>query len=312
MSYSINQAMIDQFNAAVIMLSQQRDSRLQKTCQIASVTGKSFYAERIGATEMYERTSRHQDVRYVGIEHSRRKGTTHDMEWAELLDKADTNKYIIDPKGKYVQSAVAASNRSKDSWILAALGGVAHAGEAGATSVNVYDSGECRLIAGDGTLVTAGSDATNTTDTALTYAKVLLAKTLLDQAEIDPDRPRYFVTNNYNINQLLTDTTLTGEEMKAVRNIRDGKVDKFLGFEFIPVEYRASGTGLRYHATDTTCVRSYAYAYGAITFGIGQDLNTRIEREPKKNADQILADMTVGAERNEGPAVVEILLKAAA
>jgi len=41
-------------------------------------------------------------------------------------------------------------------------------------------------------------------------------------------------------------------------------------------------------------------------------VRTVIERVPEKDADQVLCTLEVGAERNEGPAVVEILLKAAA
>ena len=40
MSFSITTSMVEQFNANVIMLSQQLDSRLQKTCQKADVTGR--------------------------------------------------------------------------------------------------------------------------------------------------------------------------------------------------------------------------------------------------------------------------------
>jgi|GEM_PF-515893 len=312
MSYTVTQAMIDQFSAAVIMLSQQKDSRLQKACQVASVVGKSFYAERLGTAEMTERTARHADIPLSEFEHSRRKGTIHDMVSRHLIDRADTEKLIIDPQGKYVQNCVAAANRAKDMWIINALGGIAHAGEAGGTSVNNYDAGECRVVKSDGTVATAGSDSTDVTATALTYAKVVTLKNLLDAAEIDPDRRRYLVTNSYNINALLADTTLNGEEMKVVRDIKTGRIEQILGFFVIPIEYRATGTGLRYHSVETDCVRSYAFAEGAVTFGIGGDVRTVIERVPEKDADQVLCTLEVGAERNEGPAVVEIELKAAA
>lgn len=313
MSFTITQAMVDQFNANVIMLSQQKESRLQRCCAAGDVTGKTFYAERIGAADMYERTSRHADVRSVNIPHSRRKGTVHDMEWSELIDAADTPKVLIDIQGKYVQSAVAAVNREKDNRVIEALGGVAHAGADGSTSVNNYDSGECRLINGDGTLVTAGSDASNTTETALTVAKVNLCWELLAAANVDQNREWFFLCNAHNIAALLKDTTLSGEEMKAVRDIANAKMGRFMGFTFIQMEYATStmtgsAIGLRRHATDTGCLECYAFAQGAITLGMGQDIQTKVERRPEKNADQVLATLSIGAERNEGPAVVEILL----
>jgi hypothetical protein len=311
MSFTVTVPMVEQYNANVLMLSQQKDTRLQRACAMADVVGKSFYAERVGSTEMYERTSRHADVHYVGVPHTRRKGTVHDMEWPELIDRADTPKVLIDINGKYVQSAVAAANRAKDSRIIAALGGAAHGGEAGATTINNYDSGECRLVDSEGTIVTAGSDHTDRTATYLTAAKVLICKTLLDQAEVDASRRRFIVTNATNINALLADTTYGSEEWKTVRDIADGKMRVFQGFEFIQMEYRATGTGLLYDTTDAECLACYAFAEGAVTLGVGQDIQTVVERVAVKNADQVLCTLSIGAERNEGPAVVEINLKAA-
>lgn len=312
MSLTITQAMVDQFSANVILLSQQKDSRLQKACQMADVVGKNFYAERIGSAEMYEQTTRHEDLHRVELPHTRRMGTVHDMKWMELIDSADTEKTLIDINGKYVQAAVAAANRAKDSWIIKALGGVAHAGASGGTSVNNYDSGECRVIKGDGTVATAGSDTSDTTATTLTYAKVVTAKSLLDAAEVDPDRPRFIVCNSYAMSGLLSDTTLGAEEARLMRDIVRGEMRQLLGFYFIQMEYRSTGTGLLYNATETDCLECYAFAQGAVTLGVGSDVRTKVERIPQKDADQVLATLDVGAERNEGPAVVEIMLKAAA
>jgi len=312
MSFSITENMVRQFYDNVLMLSQQRDSRLQKTCQIKTgVKGDSFTAERIGSGEMYERTTRHQDVQFVHTPHSRRIGFIHDMEYPDLLDKHDEPKVLTDIRSPYVQAAVAAANRAKDRWIINALGGVANAGKNGTDLVNCYDVGECRIINGDGTLHTAGSDGTDTTETTLTAAKVLLAKYLLDSAEVDPSRKRYFVTNAYNLQALLSSTEYGSEEFKAARDIVQGKIGMLHGFEFIQVEYRSTGTGLQMHSVDTTCVESFAFAEGSVTFGIGGDIDTMIERNVTKNATQITTTLNVGAVRNEGPAAVKVLLKAA-
>lgn len=313
MSFEITTAMVEQYRSNVQLLSQQKVARLQETCEIVPVTGKVFYGERIGATTGQIRTTRHGDTPLISTPHSRRKGTVYDWEWADLIDKQDTPKVLIDISGKYVQNAIAAANRHKDYFVIAALGGAAYSGVAGATTVNNYDSGECRIINGDGTLATAGSDATNTTQTALTLAKLLTCKELLDAAEIDEDRPRYFVTNAYNLTQLLNVAEVKSSDYNTVKALAEGKIDTFLGFKFIRIEYRTDGLGLQYHGTDTDCVRCYAYAQGAITMGLQEDITTRItERDDKSYATQVYASQEMGATRNEGPAVVEILLKAAA
>lgn len=312
MSFTITENMVRQFFDNVLMLSQQKQTWLQKTCQIKTgVKGDSFTAERIGAGEMYERTTRHQDVTFVHTPHSRRVGFIHDMEYPDLIDKHDEPKVLTDIRSSYVQAAVAAANRAKDRWIINALGGIANSGKSGTTLVNCYDVGECRIINGDGTLHVAGSDGTDTTETGLTAAKVLLAKYLLDSAEVDSDRKRYFVTNAYNLQALLASTEYGSEEFKTARDITQGKMGLLHGFEFIQLEVRSTGTGLQMHAVDTTCVESFAFAEGAVTFGIGGDINTMIERNVQKNATQITTNLNVGAVRNEGPAVVKVLLKAA-
>lgn len=310
MSFEITTAMVAQFKRNCILLSQQKASLLEEYCQRETVEGKEFYAERIGKTKTHTRTTRHSDVTYTDTPHSRRKGTIYDEEVADLIDKSDRPKVLIDINGKYVQNFVAAINRAKDMYILRALGGAAYGGEAGGTTVNNYDSGECRLVAGDGTVVTAGSNHSDTTATALTVAKVRTCKYLLDKAQVDPMRRRVFVLNAYNLDQLLTDTTYGSEEWKQVRDIKDGKVDKFLGFFFKQIEYDSDGTGLSLDATETDCVNCYAFAEGGVSYGVGEDMDVRIERVPTKNADQVLGTISLGATRNEGPTVVEINLLA--
>jgi len=313
MSFEITTAMVEQYRANVILLSQQRESRLQGCCQREDVVGKSFYAERIGATVGQVRTTRHGDTPLISTPHSRRKGTVNDWEWADLIDDQDRPKTLIDITGKYSVNGVAAANRHKDHFILEALGGPAYGGEAGGTTINNYDSGECRLINGDGTLVTAGSDASDTTETALTIAKLLLCKQLLDQAEVDAERQRYFVTNAYNLTQLLNTTEVKSADYNTVKALAQGHVDTFLGFKFLRIEYDAANNlGLKYHATDTGCLCCYGFAENAISLGMQEEPRVSVDKRPDKgNADQVYISQSMGATRNEGPAVVEILLKAA-
>ena len=313
MSFEVTNAMVEQYRSNVQLLSQQKDSRLAGTCEVITPVGKAFYAERIGATTGQIRTTRHGDTPLISTPHSRRKGSVFDWEWADLIDKQDEPKVLIDISGKYVQNAVAAANRHKDFFILQALGGPAYAGEAGATVVNNYDSGECRIVNGDGTVATAGSDASDTTQTPLTVAKLMTCKQLLDEAEIDEDRQRYFVANSYNLVQLLNATEVKSSDYNTVKALAEGKIDTYMGFKFIRMEYRTDGLGLQYDTTDTACLRCYAWAHGAITLGVQKEINTVIgPRADKSNATQVYAEQEMGATRNEGPAVVEILLKGAA
>jgi hypothetical protein len=240
-----------------------------------------------------------------------------DWDWADLVDKLDQKKMLIDPTSTYVQSGIAAANRRIDKHIYDALGGTAAAGQSGGTTVNNYDAGECRLVRSDGTVETAGSDHTAATATALTIAKLLTCKQLLDEADIDPERQRYFVTNPYNICQLLNTTEVKSADYNTVKALAQGQIDTFMQFKFIQLQdYTDTTKGHLQDCDQETAgeaVECYAYAQGAVKLGVGAEITTRItERADKRYSLQPYIMMSFGAVRVEGPAVVEIALKKSA
>ncbi len=314
MSFEITVAFIEQYRANILLLSQQKMSRLRATCQEESVVGRTFYGERIGATAGADIEERHGDTPLVSTPHSRRRGTMIDWDWADLIDDMDKAKMLIDPTSTYVQNAIAAANRRIDKHAYDALGGVAAAGQSGGTTINNYDAGECRLIRSDGVVETAGTDNTAATQTSLTVAKLLTCKQLLDEGDIDPERQRHFVYNPYNENQLLNNTKVGSFDYNDVKAMVHGKMTTFLGFEYIKLQnYQDAIKG---HLQDTTnetadtVVDCYAYAQGAVKLGVGKDVTTRVDiRIDKRMSIQPYVKMSFGAVRVEGPAVVEIALK---
>jgi hypothetical protein len=314
MSFQITEAFVEQYRSNVLLLSQQKMSRLRATCQEQSVTGRTFYAERVGATAGNDIEERHGDTPLISTPHSRRKGTMVDWDWADFVDDLDKQKMLIDPTSTYVQNAIAAANRRIDTHIISALGGAALAGQAGTTSINNYDADECRLVDSDGTVATAGSNHTAATATGLTIAKLLTCKQLLDEGDIDPDRQRYFVTNPYNINQLLNTTEVKSSDYNTVKALAQGQIDTFMGFKFIMLQNYQDAT--KGHLVDSPAetageaIECYAWAQDAISLGVGKDITTRIDvRVDKRMSVQPYVKMSFGAVRVEGPAVVEISLK---
>ncbi|MBN2591634.1 MAG: hypothetical protein JXA96_17340 [Sedimentisphaerales bacterium] len=303
MSVQIPVAFVDQYKGNILLLSQQKTSKLRQCCRMEPMTGDAMYVERIGSTSMQLIADRHGDTPQIDTPHSRRKLTTADYNWSDKIDKLDKLKMLIDPQSTYVQNAVAAANRTIDDVIITALGGPAYGGHAGGTTVNNYDVGECRLVESDGTIATAGSDWSNTTETGLTIAKVLTCKQLLDDAEIDGSRQRYFVTNPYNINQLLNTTEIKSSDYNTVKALAQGQIDTFCGFRFI------MSTRLAADDTDTGATKCYAFAQDAIVLSIAEEPTVEIDRLPTKNyTTQVYVELSLGATRVEGPAVVGITL----
>jgi hypothetical protein len=303
MSVQITTAFVDQFKANILLLSQQKEARLRSMCRMEDITGDTMFVERIGATEAQPKTTRHGDTPQIDTPHSRRKLTVADYNWADLIDNTDRLKMLIDPQSTYAQNAVMAFNRTIDDVIRDAVLGAAYSGHTGGTTVNFYDSGESRLVESDGTVAAAGSDWTDKTETALTIAKLLTVKRLLDDADVDPERQRYFVTNPYNIGQLLNTTEVKSSDYNTVKALAQGHIDTFMGFKFI------QSTRLQADDTDTGATKCFAVAQDAIVLAVAEEPMVRIsERDDKNYSTQVYVEMSLGATRVEGPAVVGITL----
>jgi hypothetical protein len=303
MSVQITTAFVDQFKANILLLSQQKESRLRVVARMEDVTGDTMFVERIDATEAQLIGARHGDTPLISTPHSRRKLTMADYNWADLIDNVDRLKMLIDPESTYAQNAVMAFNRSIDDVIIEALGGVAYGGHTGGITINNYDAGECRLIESDGVIEAPGSDHDDTTETPLTIAKLLTCKQLLDDAEIDDARQRYFVTNPYNINQLLNTTEVKSSDYNTVKALAQGQIDTYMGFKFL------KSTRLVADPVDTGATNCYAFAQDAIVLAISEEPTVRItERDDKNYSTQVYVEMSIGATRVEGPAVVSINL----
>lgn len=303
MSTQIPVTFVDQYKANILLLSQQMTSRLEGCCLKETITGDTMFVERVGATAMQAITTRHGDTPQIDTPHSRRKLTVGDYNWSDKIDRLDKLKMIIDPQSTYVRNAVAAANRQKDDAIIAALFGAAYSGHTGATTVNFHDVDECRLIESSGVIVTAGSDWSDTTETPLTIAKLLTCKQLLDDAEIDDGRQRYFIANPYNINQFMNLTEVKSSDYNTSKVLATGRVDSFCGFNFI------RSTRLPADDTDTGATKCAAFAQDAIVLAVPEDIIVRVDELPTKNYTiQVYVELSLGATRVEGPAVVGITL----
>lgn len=281
---SITEAFVSQYQNTMRLLLQQQDSRLSSTTiPPVKMQGEYLYWERLAASEAQALTSRHADTPNIEPEHSRRQCSAQPYVWSTLLDRADVGRMLIDPKGPYQEAARMAMNRRKDRLILAALGGYAYSGKAGATAVALPAGQE----------IAHGS-------VGMTISKLLQAKQILDEAEAPEER--YFVCPSESIIDLLGTTEITNADYNTVRALASGTIDSFLGFKFIRTEliYLENGSS-------TTTWYNYAFAKGAIGFGVIEDITIRLtERSDKNYAWQPYCSMDMGATRVEDEMVVEV------
>jgi hypothetical protein len=290
MSTQITTAFVQQYRANVEHLVQQKGSRLRPYVRVESQNAEFDFYDRIGSTAAVEVTGRHQDTPLVNVPHDRRRVSMRDFDWAELIDRQDKIRTLIDPTSPYAQNASYALGRKMDEIIIEAAFGTAYTGKTGASTVSFPAS---QQIAVD--YVESGSAA----NSGLTIGKLRYAKQILDQNEVDPDEPRIIVCTAKQINDLLRTTEITSSDYNTVKALVQGDVNSFMGFEFLRTELVA---------TDSSSYRRViAYSKSGLLCAMGMDINVDIgPRRDKRNSTQVYCSATFGATRMEEEKVVEI------
>jgi hypothetical protein len=285
MPFTIPQSYVDQFSANIHMLSEQRMSRLVSTVDRLDVTGESFAVERLGGVEINEVTDLGGDTPLNPHPHTRRWGYIKSYDVADRISKVSDIRMLIDPRSSYTIRHAGAMGRGMDDEIIAALGGSAAQGKNAETTV--------ALPSAQKVLTTAGPT------TGMNYQKLIEAKKILDQNEVDPMFPRYFVHDANDLAQLMAQEQLTSADYNTVRALVRGEVDTFLGFKFIRIE--------RLPTLSAGVKAGYCYAGPAIRMGVGSSPRSVAAERPDKRHDwQIYTYGSWGAVRVEDALVVEI------
>jgi len=288
MSFSIDIAFVQQFKANCITLCQQKGSRLRQYVQLKeNLVGKQTHFERLGATDVVKRTTRHGDTPLVSSVHSRRRVTMNDYEWADLVDKQDDIRMLINPKSLYAVNAAYSMGRKMDSDILAAAVG-------NSVAVDSSDAGS------NITLSKTVAAAFGGTTIGLTLAKVRNTKRQLDAAECDTDG-RVLTVNAQMLEEMLGVTEVVSADYNSVKALVQGELNTFVGFNWVRTElipWQSESGDIKY---------AVAFQGSGLGLAIGQDVVTRVdERADKSYSTQVYLAMTFGAVRVEEEKVIGV------
>ena len=282
MSFEITTAMVQQYNDNVVLLQQQKPSRLRPCVREEGVQGEYGFFDQIDQTAAQKRTQRHGDTPLISTPHVRRRVAPTPYDWADLIDNFDRPTLITDPTSKYAVNAVAAMNRAIDDEIIACALATAYGGRDGTTTY-AFPTSTHQIAHGSA---------------SLTITKLLTAKEILDSYENDPDEPRFLILNAKQVTNLLNTTEIKSVDYNTVKALAAGQIDTFLGFKFIRTER------LKKVSTTRSCL---AWSQNSILLGIGTDIITRVsERADKNYATQVYVGMFIGATRMDEKGVVEI------
>jgi hypothetical protein len=292
MSLNVTTAFVNQFSANVQMLAQQGMSRLRANVRVEEVTGEFGFFDQIGSTSMVERVSRHADTPQIDSNHTRRRVPQRTFDWADLIDKPDKVKTLIDPNSAYAQAAAMAVGRQIDDLLIEAAFATAYTGKSGSTSTSFATASIVTTNYVGGTTDTGSGSATG-----LTIDKIAKAKAILDANEVE-EEDRFFVLSSAEVRTLMGTTQITSVDYNTVKALASGSIDSFLGFKFIRSERIPNASSIR------DCI---AFQKKGLLLAVGMEPNIRIDERADKNySTQVFASFCMGATRMEEERVVKV------
>lgn len=285
MSFEITEAFVQQYNANVQLLLQQRGSRLRDKVTFGTYVGKAGKAvDQIGPVTAQRRTGRHTDTPLISTPHDARWVYPSDYEWADLVDDVDKLRMLIDPTSPYAINGAYAHGRRIDMDIITAFTGVARTGEDGDVMTSFPDSQKIAL---------------DSNDKGLTIEKLRHAKKILLANEVDVNvDPLYLMVAAEQLDNLLGTIEVTNADYNTVKALVQGEVNTFMGFEFVHTELTPKVS------TTQKCV---AWAKSGMHLGMWNDISSKItERADKSYSTQVYVKSTHGSTRLDEKKIVQI------
>eukprot|EP00828_Plagiopyla_frontata_P016340 TRINITY_DN2143_c0_g1_i4.p2 TRINITY_DN2143_c0_g1~~TRINITY_DN2143_c0_g1_i4.p2 ORF type:complete len:379 (-),score=27.49 TRINITY_DN2143_c0_g1_i4:666-1802(-) len=283
MPANIEQWWIDTYEENVLHALQQKDSRLSGCVSPGTMKGKRRRFNYLGEAEMTEMTGRNEDTIWTDDEFFNRWITARRFSKSSIIEDEDVMRAFTEPNSDLVQAAVFAGRRQKDKVIIEAMNAVAYTGEDAETAVSLPDSQKLN--------VQLGSPLGAPANTGMNLAKILEAKFLLDDADIDDDIPRFYTVTATQLKELLNTTEIKNADYNNVKALAEGKIDTFAGFKFIRVSSKIIPWANNIRV-------NFAWARDSVKFAVSKDIHTKCAELPSKNFNLgVQTRMRVGAVR---------------
>lgn len=214
-----------EYSTNLELLSQQKTAKLATFCMEQSASGSKAFrmTSQIDKTNAVRRTTSAKPAINVDVTHDGRWVYPLMSDWGKVIDDIDLLQTNISPQGQYVQSAVAALNRTRDDDFISAFFGTAKTGETGSTSTS-FDSNN--VVA-----VTEGAGAA----TGLNVDKLRAAQKILLDNDVDLDmEPCYLAVSPQQHDDLLALTQVVSTDFNTRPVLgEDGRLRSFLGMNII-------------------------------------------------------------------------------
>jgi hypothetical protein len=296
---SLIQLYTKQYSTNLEMGLQQDQSKLATRFMQGSHTGTmASPIDFLDAVEVREVSGRFEDIGRVLQEYKRRWLAPRSFDLPIYVDQNDLLKTIQDPNSALLMSQRAAFERNDDRRCIEAFFGDALTGNDGTTAVTWASEGANQIV-----LQTVGSSGGGTA-VGLNVAKLRAARKILKQNFVDFDREEVFVGINAKADDdLLNEAQLISREYNEKLILKDGRIERFLGFTFVPTELLV---------TDGTYTRVPVWTSRGMHFGTWAGFESKVSTDITKQGHpyQLYAKKTANATRLDPKRVVEIKITA--
>lgn len=302
MSVNIIQHAVSSFSTNVQLLLQQKGSKLRPYVTEGMYVGKAASpVDQIGAVEMQTVTGRFGPMGRVDAAVDRRWVYPVDYDLPQLVDHFDKLRTLTDPESALVQSAVFAAGRKMDDVLISAYFADAKTGETGGTTTQ-FGTGLTTSGVGNRNVPVAFEAAAAT---GLTVAKLREGKRALMAAQVDVESdPLTCAITAKQHDDLLKEIQIVNLDYNDRPILKEGKIDRFLGINFVHCERLVTGTD---NASGTSRAVPL-WARSGMHLGIWNDVETAIsQREDLQGRPwQAYLKMTIGATRIEENKVLRV------
>ena len=279
---------------------QQLSSRLQGLVPVYPVMGDSRRFNKLGKINSQDMTGRFQDSAPADVDTEMRHLYVGFKTAENFVSRVDSIRLgeIDSPHSSIMKSHMAAAGRDRDQAIIDMLGGNVYEGKNG-TSTVAFDTANYSIAKSynyDGT----------TTDTGLTYDKIVNARTRLGGKNVagqnvEGSSPLGMVITHDEVEDLLHDDKFINRDYRAkLEEAQSGSIVDAFGFTIIAVD-----ASLLPAVTNTRAC--YAFAKDCVAFGYAEEPQTYVDVLPTKRHDtQIRSEWAWGGTRLDDSGVIQI------
>jgi len=304
MASNMNVMHVKQFKDTLIEAVQVQQSALEFACARRDVfNGEALFFNKIGTTELKQKTGVNQTITFSDINNSRRKVSFDTYDDAVAINRFDKDRSeIVGLDTGYLNSLKYACERKKEEIIVNAATGLAHEGKEGETSKAFPDA--TNTVYQDGTSLSQGTSNETGTKTSLTADKLLQAMFLLrkNMKTGNIKEKIYCAISAEEELTLLQDNKIINRDFTAGQVLDKGIIGSWLGINFIRTELlRMPADGIR---------EILLFTDQAIGLGMPGDVFYRAGENPeRKYQNQMYIELNFGATRVEDEKIVKIRCK---